>query len=130
MKTKGATSEFCALRRADIIRAYRQACAQAKHIKVSHVMETAVSMPASRFWVSPERAACVVSALLRGKKRLDDMRPTKARMFAVIARRAAIARDSHPATPLCEIIAGIIYSQAPEFYLSANTARGIIYKHA
>ena len=129
MKRQGAISDFSAQRRADVIRAYRLAMAQAEKIRVADVMKEAVAMPASRFWVSEERAVNVVSALMRGMHALKGMRPTKARMYAEIMRRVAAVLTECPDMRLIDAVSEVICGEAPEFYMSANTARAILYSH-
>lgn len=129
MKRQGAVSDFSAQRRADVMRAYRQAMAEAAKINVHDVMQTAVEMPASRFWVSEERATQVVSGLLRGTLSLRGMRPTKARMYSEILRRLKALKEESPDMRLVDAVSEVICSKAPEFYISANTARAMLYRN-
>lgn len=130
MKKAGAKTDFGAQRRAELVRTFYKLITGRCEWKMEEVMAEVVRMPASRFWVSQERAVAVVSALLRGEPALVGMRPTKARMFAEIARRVAQVRAARPDRPLCHIVSDVLSEPAPEYYMEAHTARALLYKRA
>lgn len=92
------------------------------------IAQTIVAMPAERFYVSEERAAIVISALLAGKGFPRNMRPPKIRMFSEILRRVLEIRHSNPTLPVSHLVAKVIHTPAPEFYMMPRAALEIIYK--
>lgn len=120
---------FTARRRHEIIRIFRSQCAIVGHINVRDIARTIARMPASRFWVSEERATQVISQLARGITPPAAIRPLKKRMFLEIYRRYRSLRQSRPDEPAIALIQEIINSPAPEFYLSPRSIAGIIYSH-
>lgn len=84
--------------------------------------------PRPRFRVSEERAAAVVSAIMRGKPVLDTMRPSKREMFEEIHRRVLALKASHPDWHLSELIYEVVNSPAPKFYMEASSALERLFK--
>lgn len=119
---------FTAERNADILRAYRQRLAEVNHINMRRIGEDIVNMPSRRFWVSSERAAIVISELLRGKPIPAYTRPPKREMFLEIYRRFLLLRRKNPKETILGLAAIIVNSEAPKFYMSPRSAMEIIYR--
>lgn len=127
MKRRGCTVEYARERNADLLRAIRKCFAQCRHISMPEICAKAVKMPASRFWVSPERACTVVAKLDAGRP-LGAMRSTKREMFKEIHRRVCLLRQSMPSAPLSHLVEIVIHQPAPEFYLAPGTVYLLFYQ--
>lgn len=126
MKNKGSTFEYAKERDNDIMRAYLQLILECDTIELQNIFRQVVNMPSKRFWVSAERAAIVVSRMMKGDKLLD-MRPTKREMFEEIYRRVMKLKESSSAS-ICELTIEVVQEPAPKFYLTTGSAKVIIYK--
>lgn len=124
MKKTNSTAEFKKEREAEVLRAYRAAASIAPTENLQQLSARIARMPASRFWVSSERACAVVSCMARGIDVLGAMRPTKQRLYREIYSRI----DHADPRPLCARVEEAIYSPAPEFYMEPLTICDIIYK--
>lgn len=120
MRHIGSILDFTHQRNDDIMRAFRNQLAQSKFIVMSDIFELVAESPASRFWVSEERAAIVISAMLAGKP-LPPMRRNKREMFNEIYRRFLIERKANPEKSIYELVAIIVNQPAPKFYLTPRT---------
>lgn len=127
MKPHGSILEFTRERNADLLHAYRIQIARARHIRMKDIGRAIVNMPASRFWVSEERAAVVISAMLAGRDLPANMRPTKCEMFSEIFNRVMKLRHLRPNTPVADLVAEVVNSPAPKFYMLPRYAMNIIY---
>jgi hypothetical protein len=127
MKYFGSVLEFTHERNTDLLRAFRVQMLQARHIRMTDIFSRVVQMPSSRFWVSEERAAIVVSSMLHGRP-LTGMRESKKRMFREIYRRVVILRAADARRPLSDIVSEVIHQPAPSFYMSPGSAKEIIYR--
>lgn len=128
MKSYGSVLAFTRERNAALLKVYRQHINSCSHIKLSEIGELIVNSPAPRFWVSEERAAAVVSAIMRGKPVLDTMRPTKREMFYEIYCRVVALKELHPDWHLCELVFNVVNSPAPKFYMEVSSAIERIFK--
>lgn len=126
MKNKGSTFEYAKERDNDIMRAYLQLIRECDTIELQNIFRQVVNMPSKRFWVSAERAAIVVSRMMKGDKLLD-MRPTKREMFEEIYRRVMNLKESSSAS-IYELTIEVVQEPAPKFYLTTESAKVIIYK--
>lgn len=127
MKHCGSNFEYAEERNEDIMRAYKQELAQCKQVFLPDVFNRVVNMPSKRFWVSAERAAIVISSMMRGDT-LSQMRPTKRRMFQEIYRRVKILQEQNPNMSIYEMSLKVVQEPAPEFYITAGSAKVIIYR--
>lgn len=128
MKKRGSVTDFKKERTAEVTKAFREAwicissSVKGETAKVKTIADMAVKMPASRFWVSEERAANVVSRLLRGQPATDGMREPKRQMFMEIYRRVRKEMAAHPQRALVDHVCSVINQPAPEFYMEGATA--------
>ena len=128
MKPPGSIMAFTRERNDALLKTYRRLVAEADEIRLREIGEKLVNSPSPRFWVSEERAAAVVSAILRGKPVLDAMRPTKREMFEEIHRRVLALRSLHPAWNLSQLIFKVVNSPAPKFYMKPSSALERLFK--
>lgn len=128
MKSFGCILAFTRERNAALLHAYRQHVASANVIRLNEIGVRIVNSPSPRFWVSEERAAAVVSAIMRGRPILDTMRPTKREMFEEIHRRVLALKELHPDWRLCELVYEVVNSPAPKFYMEPSSALERLFK--
>ncbi len=127
MKHLGCILDFTHERNCDLMRAYRKKIEEANTIVMPVIFELVSQSPASRFWVSEERAAIVISAMAAGKP-MPRMRENKREMFEEIYRRFTILREQHPYKSVYELVSLIVNQPAPKFYLTARTVGEFIYR--
>lgn len=127
MKPTGSHFEYEAERDDNLMECYHELLRRAEFVRMPEIYSQVVDMPAKRFWVSEERAAIVVSAMMRGE-RLDNMRPLKREMYNEIYRRAMEIREENPELPISRLVAQVVEQPAPKFYLTPGSAKVLICK--
>lgn len=128
MKSFGSVLAFTRDRNAALLKAYREQVDAASFVRLNEIGEKIVNSPSPRFWVSEERAAAVVSAIMRGKPVLETMRPTKREMFEEIHRRVMALKEQHPDWHLCQLVFNVVNSPAPKFYMEVSSALERLFK--
>lgn len=123
----GSIMDFTQERNDDIMRAYRVQLAKANYIVMPEIFRLVAESPASRFWVSEERAAVEVSRMLVGKP-FTRMRANKREMFEEIYRRYLLLREKHPDKSVYELVSKVVRQPAPKFYLTPRTIGEFIYR--
>lgn len=123
----GSIMDFTRQRNDDLMRVYHEQLALANYIVMPEIFEKVAESPASRFWVSEERAAVEVSRMLVGKP-FSRMRPNKREMFQEIFRRYIALRDVYPDKSLFELVSIIVHQPAPKFYFTPRTVGEFIYR--
>ena len=127
MKHFGSNFYYEKLRNEELMKAYRKAMHQTAHIRLNEICRTIADMPASRFWVSEERAAVVVAKMMKGES-IDYMRPLKRSMFLEIYRRVTEMMRDNPGMPICKCCLKVVNSPAPKFYMTPLSIRQTIFK--
>lgn len=121
MKPHGSKFEYEQQRNEELVRTYFELMEAATYICPADIYREVVNKPSSRFWVSEERAAIVIAAMMKGDQ-LMSMRPNKREMFREIFRRAMVIRNEKPELSIFEIACLVVMQQAPKFYLSPGSA--------
>ncbi len=121
MKYNGSDFRFKQERNNDLVRAFHELIRSAERVCILDIYKQVVNMPSARFWVSEERAAVVIGAMMRGDK-LAYMRNTKREMFEEIYRRAMIIARRNPEMTSLEIATIVVRQPAPKFYLTPESA--------
>lgn len=127
MKNFGCILDFTKERNDDIMKVFKEKLASANTIVMPEIFEMVAESPATRFWVSEERATIVVSAMLAGRP-LPRMRRNKREMFEEIFRRFIIYKEQNPNQSVYDIVATIVNQPAPKFYLTPRTVGQFIYR--
>lgn len=127
MKPHGSHYEYEDQRNDNLMAVYHKIIVEANYVRMPDIYEKVANSPSRRFWVSEERAAIVVSSMMRGDK-LKNMRPLKREMYNEIYTRAMKLRDKHPAMPISQLVTQVIEQPAPKFYLTPGSAKVIICK--
>lgn len=128
VKSFGSILTFTSERNEALLKVYKEHIGAASFVRLDEIGEKIVNSPSPRFWVSEERAAIIVSAIMRGKPVLETMRPTKREMFEEIYRRVIALKGKHPNWHLCRLVFEVVNSPAPKFYMEASSALERLYK--
>lgn len=126
-KIVGSTLEYTEERITALMEEYDRYIATCDYIRMSEVFDHIVNQPCRRFWVSNIRAAVVVARMLKGCK-LKNMRPSKKEMFQEIFRRVCKMKEQFPSMSLFQLVAEVVAQPAPKFYLTASSAKIMVYK--
>nr|DAF60226.1 MAG TPA: hypothetical protein [Podoviridae sp. ctDwO1] len=109
------------------MRVYQEKLSKAGYIVMPKIFEQVANSPCSRFWVSEERAAIVISTLLAGKV-VPNMRRNKREMFDEIFHRFLIAREQYPEKSIYALAIMVVNQPAPKFYMTPRTVGELIYR--
>lgn len=127
MKYYGSILDFIQERNQELMRVYQEELSKAGYIVMPKIFEQVANSPCSRFWVSEERAAIVISTLLAGKV-IPNMRKNKREMFDEIFRRFLIAREQYPEKSIYALAIMVVNQPAPKFYMTPRTVGELIYR--
>lgn len=127
MKYYGSILDFTQERNQELMRVYQEKLSKAGYIVMPKIFEQVANSPCSRFWVSEERAAIVISTLLAGKV-VPNMRKNKREMFDEIFRRFLIAREQYPEKSIYALAIMVVNQPAPKFYMTPRTVGELIYR--
>jgi hypothetical protein len=125
MKHQGCKLEFEEERNRELLKTYRRVVSESDFIVPAAIYEKVVNEPASRFWVTEERAAVVISKMHKGHS-LERMHPNKREMFQEIYRRAMILMEQDKSLSVFEVAMKVVYQPAPKFYIVPGYAEIII----
>ena len=127
MKYYGSILDFTQERNQELMRVYQEELSKAGYIVMPKIFEQVANSPCSRFWVSEERAAIVISTLLAGKV-IPNMRKNKREMFEEIFRRFLIVREQYPEKSIYALAIMVVNQPAPKFYMTPRTIGELIYR--
>ena len=127
MKYYGSILDFTQERNQELMRVYQDKLSKAGYIVMPEIFEQVANSPCSRFWVSEERAAIVISSLL-ARKILPNMRKNKREMFDEIFRRFLIVRERYPEKSIYALAIMVVNQPAPKFYMTPRTVGELIYR--
>lgn len=127
MKKQGSCGDYMPQRNEELLNAFKQELVHLGVLSNDEIFSRAAHREASRFWVSEQRAAVVVSRMFKGDK-LHKMNPTRRRMYYEIYRRVKMLMEKNPKQTLSGAVFEAVNSPAPEFYLTDKSAKVIIYR--
>ena len=119
-------SEFSTQRSMALLNSFREALARESYITVRKIFKEAADAPAPRFWVGENRAARIVSMMLKGADPTSGMNTEKRKMYLEIYRRVKELKTLNPEAPVGDLVFEVVNSPAPHSYLSWQRAREII----
>ena len=126
MRKKNSVSEFGAQRKELLITKFRESIARQSYISARKAFRDAAMAPAPRFWVSEERAADVISRMMRGEPVLRKMFPEKQEMYMEIYKRVKRLREKEPSAALSRLVFKVVNQEAPCSYISEGSVRHIV----
>lgn len=127
MKKQGNSGDYMPQRNEELLKAFKQELVHLGALSHDEIFARAARREASRFWVGEQRASVVVSRMFKGDK-LQNMNPTRRRMYYEIFRRVKMIMEKNPKQTLSSAVFEAVNSPAPEFYLTDKSARVIIYR--
>lgn len=127
MKHFGSILDFTDERNREILKVYHEHLHNAGYIVMPHIFQLVADSPFSRFWVSEERAAIVISHMAAGKH-IPGMRPNKREMFEEIYRRYLVLREQFPGKSTFELAIKVVHQPAPKLYMTPRTVGELIYR--
>lgn len=127
MKHFGSIADFIDQRNAELLKTIRQIMADSPSIRLPLIFQQAARRPCSRFWVSEERCAFVISNMLAGRP-LPPMRPLRRLMFNELFRRAQAVLQQNPRMPITCVASIIVHQPAPSFFLTAKSIGEIYFR--
>lgn len=127
MKHIGSTFQYTADRDRDLLRAYREHAYLCNTINRPELMMRIVNSPSKRFWVSEQRAAIVVSGMMKGYMP-PNISPMKKEMYDEIYRRVISLQKKYPKKSIPELAAIVSQQKAPKFYLTPGSANIILHR--
>lgn len=132
MRKKGSNSEFSERRDRELHARFMEILRRSKGVALRDMFGLAARCESSRFWVSEERASEVVGAMRRGSRDelLGAMNQKKREMYEEIAARVERELEVSPHLPLVKAVARVVEERAPEFYLTDESARTLIYAYS
>lgn len=131
MRKKGSVFLMSEERDMDLMRAYREIIKKQLslygRITATGIMKKVVNSPASRYWVSSERAYSVILKMDKGKS-ISYMKTRAEVFYRSLYRDFCVYRESHPNLPAKYIVEIVIQNPAPCFMISPAFAGNIIGK--
>lgn len=127
MKKKGCSFEYGAMRDNELMASFLYLLGTLRGVPLREIYGMAAQMPASRFWVSEDRALTMVRKIRRGGFP-PEMTEMKRRMYGEIVSRVDTLLQSGEETSLESAVFRVVEEKAPEFYLTPASAKVIIYR--
>lgn len=124
MKHKGSEFPYKSERDAELMRVFRREMASCRHIVIKDIFKRVAESACSRFWVTEERAAIVLTDMMNGK--FHCVGKCKAEMYKELYARFIRLKESNPYLPFSKLVFFSVNSPAPKFYLSCSQVRAII----
>lgn len=118
MRKKNSISDFTSERNMLLITRFREMIARQSSASVSNLFKDVANSPSPRFWVSEERAAEVISKMMKGEKLPGRMYAGKKEMYLEIYRRVKRLKEKDPQARLSHLVFRVVNQEAPSFYLS------------
>lgn len=128
MKHRGSKCDYAQERNNDLMRAFVEEIESCDNIILPAVLNRVVNKPSKRFWVSAERAAIVVSSMMRGNRLQKMQYSTRREMFFEIYNRVMKLREIYPEKSIYQLTCQVVLEPAPKFYLTAGSAKVIIHR--
>lgn len=124
MKRKGSKSDFTEERNKELKSRF---FSQEVYSTSDKSLIKVIKMPASRFWVDPDRARDVISTIKKNPGVLEKMYPERQRMYKALLSKYEEIQRQFPDKSRIDCVSMAIYSGAPEFFITPSTARNILY---
>ena len=127
MKKKGNICDCTHQRDIELCATYRNIISEATYIYLPDILRKVAESPASRFFVSEQRAYLVISQW-RKSGVLSVTTPLRRRMFEDIWEIASDLMTQNQELSLYDAVFEAVNSPAPSFYLTPGSTRTLIYR--
>lgn len=132
MRKKGSIFVLEEQRNRDLLRAYREVITrqldtEGKIGNMGQVLMKVVNSPASRYWVSTDRACSVIYRMNKGQT-INWTKDNKRIFYDSLYREFLKYKEANPCMPIKHIIEIIVLKSAPCFPLSPRVAGFMIHK--
>lgn len=127
MKKQGSVCDYTAARNAELVKNFNAAIRKAEIVDLEKICAQVAASPASRFFISEERAYELIIA----RRRLGHWPISitmRIEMIEEIARRAENLLRSGKAPTLRDAVHEAVNSPAPKFYLTPRSCRTLVYR--
>lgn len=111
----------------ELIKTFHKVLMSVDNTNLNKILEMTVNSPCSRFWVSEERAAIVLSKMFGGED-ISYMSESKKAMYNELFKRAKERKAKYPNRSIYDIAIDVTGQKAPRFYLTPQSAKTIICK--
>ena len=129
MKHKGNHYEYNDERDRDLLKVFNEKFTSSKtNTCILDIMKEVVYSTSSRFWVSEDRAAIVISNMMRDRSCQENMIESKKRMYEEILKRTLNVINNNPGIALINAVRIVVSGKAPEFYITPESAIIIIHR--
>lgn len=128
MKKKNCNCEYLVSRNSELRREFINRLG-GNWKNINEIFMELSSMPASRFYISEERAYALLKVKIRRGKWHPDILPRCREMMEEIYRRVNTLMDSDSSLSLKDAVFDVVNSPAPGFYLSPRSIRTILYRY-
>lgn len=131
MRKKGAVSELSERRNRDLYEVYcrllKEQLQMYGRVNKPSLLSKVVNMPASRYWISPERGYSVIADIRKGKINTIPSK-NKIKLYNALYQEYLTYKETHPKMSDIKIVEDIVYLPAPCFGIEPRVAGFIIKK--
>lgn len=118
--------EYQKERNKDLMRAFHTCMETYCGNSLEAICEKVRLTPATRFWVSEERATIVITQILKGEHPI--MSQEKQDMYGEILSRVKAVMQTQPDRTIGDIVFEVVHQPAPRFYYTTASIREMIYR--
>lgn len=127
MKHIGNVAEYRDQKNNELLARFAEQFRNGSYRDMNDLFSKTASMPATRFFIGEQRALVIVKRLMRGES-LGRMLSSRRRMYLDIYSRVCAVMRDNPECTLTNAVFQVVNSQAPEFYMTRESARTTIYR--
>lgn len=128
-KHKGNICDYRDERDRFLLSTKRKLYSMVAHIDTPEILRTLVKMPAPRLWISEQTAEVVVDRMTKGTMDLDRCHKERRRLYEYLFKRYNEERLKRPEEKTSLIIFDIIYSPAPESFISEKSIASLMTRY-
>lgn len=126
MKKKGCVCDYTKVRNAELAATFNRLLSEARAIDLLEICRRVAESPASRFFISEDRAYELVIARRRLGHWSVRLRHRVRMMDEILSRAEALLASGIEST-LRDAVYAAVNSPAPEFYLTPRSCRTLVY---
>lgn len=127
-KHKGSICDYRDERDKFLLSTKKKLYSLVSHIDTTDIMRMLVKMPAPRLWISEQTAEVMVDKMLKGAD-LSNCHKEQKRLYEYLFKRFLEERAKRPDEKKSIIIFDIIYSPAPESFISEKSIGSLMTRY-